>query len=50
MGGSRKLVDECEIKDCPAWVYRFGKNPALKGVWRGGKSSPQIDAGQGFFI
>jgi len=30
-GGSRKLVRECPVKDCPLWKYRFGKNPNLKG-------------------
>ena len=52
MGGPRKLVDECEIKDCPAWVYRFGKNPAIKnkGNPNIGKICSQRGSFQGVFI
>ncbi len=30
--GSRKLVRECPVKDCPLWIYRMGKNPCRKGI------------------
>jgi len=31
MGGSRDAVSECQTDDCPAYEYRFGKNPILAG-------------------
>lgn len=31
-------VKNCEINDCPLFVYRFGKNPNLKG--KRGKGNP----------
>jgi hypothetical protein len=27
VGGSRDEVKKCEIKDCPLYKFRFGKNP-----------------------
>lgn len=29
------LVRECHITDCPIWIFRFGKNPARKGLKQG---------------
>jgi len=29
---SYKEVECCPIKDCPLYPYRFGKNPARKGL------------------
>ena len=31
-GGSRKLIRECEIHDCPLWPYRLGKRPTPDGA------------------
>ena len=25
-------VRDCDYKKCPLWIYRFGKNPARKGI------------------
>ena len=30
-----KEVRECQIEDCPLWVYRFGKNPNRQGHKKG---------------
>ena len=27
MGGQRGLVRDCELRGCPLWPYRMGKNP-----------------------
>jgi hypothetical protein len=32
MGGSKRLVKECQSEDCPLHRYRFGKNPRRAGV------------------
>lgn len=32
MGGSSSLVRECEKEDCSMHLYRFGKNPNVKGA------------------
>ena len=32
MGGSARMVEECEKENCPIYPYRFGKNPARAGV------------------
>ena len=29
------LVRECNLTDCPLWNFRFGKNPARKGIKKG---------------
>lgn len=34
MGGSFKLVEECETESCHLWSFRFGKHPN-KEFWRG---------------
>ncbi len=31
MGGNREAVSDCETETCPAYQYRFGKNPVLVG-------------------
>ena len=31
MGGSRRLVRDCEDRECELWLYRFGRDP-----WRSG--------------
>lgn len=35
-GGSAFEVRECPVSACPLHIYRFGRNPARKGI--GGKS------------
>lgn len=30
--GSAYEVRICEENDCPLWIYRFGKNPARRGI------------------
>jgi len=32
MGGSKRLVAECQSEDCPLHQYRLGKNPKRVGV------------------
>ena len=32
MGESAPLVAECDTENCPLHPYRFGKNPARKGI------------------
>jgi len=27
MGGQRKLVKQCDLRGCPLWPFRMGKNP-----------------------
>jgi hypothetical protein len=39
MGGSPKLISECETMDCYCYVYRMGKNPARTGK---GQSAEQM--------
>jgi len=34
MGGSSALVRECETDECQMHLYRFGKNPSIKGANR----------------
>lgn len=34
MGGSARMVEECDKVNCPMYLYRFGKNPARKGTER----------------
>ena len=29
MGGQRSLVRECDLRGCPLWPYRLGKNPFI---------------------
>lgn len=29
-GGNRSEADRCQIKDCPLYAYRHGKNPNRK--------------------
>lgn len=29
------VVKECEITDCPLWIYRLGTNPKRKGIKKG---------------
>jgi hypothetical protein len=31
MGGSYDAISECTTEDCPAFEYRFGKNPSCAG-------------------
>lgn len=31
MGGSYDAISECTTEDCPAFKYRFGKNPSCAG-------------------
>lgn len=38
MGGDRELVSECDMESCPIHPYRFGKNPARRGM---GGNPPQ---------
>ena len=40
MGSARDGVEECTTKDCPAYPYRFGKNPACAGKDR--KASTEV--------
>jgi len=29
MGGQMKLVKHCDLRGCPLWPYRLGKNPFI---------------------
>lgn len=31
-GGRPSWVRKCDDSDCPAFIYRFGKNPHRKGI------------------
>lgn len=31
-GGRPSLVRKCDSEDCPLYLYRFGRNPARKGI------------------
>lgn len=33
--GSASLVRECSSKDCQAFIYRLGRNPARRGIGGG---------------
>ena len=33
--GQPKEVRECQIIDCPLWLYRLGTNPNRKGIKKG---------------
>jgi hypothetical protein len=33
--GSRKAVRTCNTVDCPLFIYRFGHNPARRGIGGG---------------
>ena len=37
-------VRDCEIEHCPLWQFRFGKNPARKGVGRKKTENSERDA------
>jgi hypothetical protein len=37
----RKEIELCQIKDCPLYQYRFGKNPNRAGI--GPKNSPILE-------
>jgi hypothetical protein len=39
MGGSSLLVKECHMGNCPMHLYRFGKNPTIRGADRERMSS-----------
>ena len=42
-GGSPKEVRECLISDCALYPFRFGKNPARKGIGGKGANFPKND-------
>ena len=35
MGNDRNAITECSMITCPLYPYRFGTNPARKGIGRG---------------
>jgi len=37
--GQPKEVRECQIADCPLWLFRFGTNPNRKGIKKGFENS-----------
>lgn len=42
MGGSKQLVAECQLFDCPLHPYRFGKNPKRAGVGNKKPTPPSL--------
>jgi hypothetical protein len=41
--GSFNLVKNCPTGDCPLWIYRFGTNPARKGVGNNSKMPSECE-------
>jgi len=42
MCGSAKEVRLCPIKDCPLYSFRFGRNPARRGIGQDRKQMEKI--------
>ena len=40
--GDRKYVEDCPAVSCPAYSYRFGKNPAKKGQGASGEQMKKV--------